>query len=100
MTKINPDNLFELLFNSEQARETLKTELEDIFKAKVEIKITNEKETNPYEEAYTKGYNKGLTKGIIQREEEIVKNMINKNFDSKTISELTQLTEKEIKNLI
>ena len=49
-----------------------------------------------YEEGYEEGKTKGLKKGIKQREKDIVISMLKKELDIKLISEITNLSEKEI----
>ncbi|MCM1370470.1 MAG: transposase, partial [Clostridium sp.] len=46
-----------------------------------------------------KGIEKGIEKGSSNKAIEIAKNMLNKNFDLKTISEITNLSISEIENL-
>ena len=47
----------------------------------------------------SKGINQGIAQGNIQKAKEIAIKMVNKNIDTKTISEITGLTEEEIEEL-
>ena len=51
------------------------------------------------EEGFNEGLNKGLEQGIEQNKKEIALNMIKKDIDKNTISEVTGLSTKEIENL-
>ena len=50
-------------------------------------------------EGHTKGHAEGLEEGALNKQQEIVINMLNKNMDIKTISDITGLSTCEIEKL-
>ena len=50
-------------------------------------------------EGIKEGINKGKEEGIEESKKEIAKKLLNKNMPLKEISEITELTTQEIKNL-
>ena len=52
-----------------------------------------------YNDGLEKGMEKGLEKGALNKQKEIVINMLNKNMDIKTISDITGLSTCEIEKL-
>ena len=93
-------------------KETSKMENEEIKKAKKILKEISEDERErrltELREKYIMdqqavedyGYDKGLEAGIKKNQIEIVKNMVSKNFDISTISEITGLNENEINKIL
>lgn len=68
------------------------------------INATNEGLKQGIEQGYKQGMEQGIKKGMEQANKniycEIVKNMLKKNIDISTISNVTGLSEKEIEKLI
>ena len=52
-----------------------------------------------YDKGLEKGIEQGIKQGTVQNQKEIAQKMKSKGFDEKTISEITGLTEEQIKNL-
>lgn len=50
-------------------------------------------------DGYEEGMKKGMEKGSLNKQKEIVINMLNKKIDIKTISELTGLSKEEVEKL-
>ena len=75
--------------------------LEEISQDERERRLTELREKYIMEQKaiHDHGYDKGLEEGIVQKQIEIAKKMKSKGFDKKTISEITGLTEEQIKNL-
>jgi len=76
-------------------------ELQGIYDAEEhERKVRNSIMATELKKNFFEGLNRGMEKGIVQEREEIVKNMFSKNFDKKTISEITGLSKEEIDNIL
>ena len=52
-----------------------------------------------YQEALAKGIEQGIEQGIEDKSKEVVINMLNKNMDYETISEISGKTIEEIKEI-
>lgn len=61
--------------------------------------VRKKTENSIRKESYEKGLVQGIEQGIEQKNMEIVKNMLKKNIDIKTISECTGLPVEDINNL-
>ena len=65
----------------------------------VRKKTENSIRKESYEKGLVQGIEQGIEKGMEQKNVEIVKNMLKKNIDIKTISECTGLPVEDINNL-
>ena len=65
----------------------------------VQRKLMNSNRNEGYNEGLEVGLNQGMSLGISKGVKQIAKIMLSKNIDTKTISELTSLTEDEIDEL-
>lgn len=104
MNTKNKNDILDTLFNNEEARNNLKSILENIFNAEVNIKIKdNFNSENPFEEAYNKvfdeGYQEGEINGYIQKEEEAIENMLEMNLDIDFIAKSLNVDKKQIELL-
>jgi predicted transposase/invertase (TIGR01784 family) len=96
----NPE-VINMAEETNKAVKKAKKVLEDISKDEQERYIAElrEKYILDQNSLLSSGYRKGLKEGIEQQNKEIAKKMKDKGMDFKTISELTGLSEEEIKKI-